>query len=72
MSKNPLETILRGLQTAPIGQLVPFWTRKFKRFKGTQEELLVLFEELYQTDDTISSKFVRTLVNPEYTRKYIK
>ncbi len=62
--------ILEQLKTAPDGQMDKHWLNRCRDFKGTEEELMELFEEIYNTNDFETSKFVRTMVDPQYTRRY--
>jgi len=63
--------ILEMLKTAPDSQMDEYWLKRCTEFSGTEEELMTLFEELYNTNDIQTSKFIRTLVDPQYTRKYM-
>lgn len=63
--------ILEMLKTTPGGQMNEHWLKRCKEFSGTEAELINLFEEIYNTNDLETSKFVRTLVNPEHTRNYM-
>lgn len=66
-----LSIILEGLKTAPAGHLSEEWRNRCINFKGSDEEILKLFEEIYNTSDMETSQFVRTLVNPKYTKEYL-
>lgn len=63
--------ILEMLKTAPIGQMNEHWLKRCYEFTGTEEELMQLFEEIYDTNDLETSKFIRTMVDPQYTRGYM-
>lgn len=63
--------ILEILKTAPDGQMDEHWLNRCHEFTGTEKELMQLFEEIYGTNDFETSKFVRSMVNPQYTRGYI-
>ncbi len=66
-----LFTILEMLKTAPIGQIDEHWLNKCKQFDGDEEDLIKLFEEIYNTNDLETSSFIRSMVNPKYTRDYM-
>ena len=59
------------LKTAPDGQMDERWLKRCVEFTGTEEDLMQLFEDIYNTDDIETSKFVRSMVNPQYTRGYM-
>ncbi len=68
---NKLFWILEQLKTAPAVQIDEYWRNKCQKFEGTKEELMKLFEEIYNTNDFETSKFIRTFVNPKFTRRYL-
>ncbi len=63
--------ILKMLKTAPIGQMNEHWLQKCKEFDGTEEDLMKLFEEIYNSNDLETSSFIRSMVNPKYTKLYM-
>lgn len=63
--------ILEMLKTAPDGQMDEHWLKKCHEFTGTEEELMQLFEEIHNTSDLETSTFIRTMVDPQYTRGYM-
>ena len=63
--------ILEMLKTAPDGQMDEHWLKRCHEFTGTEEELMQLFEEIHNTNDFETSKFIRTMVDPQYTRGYM-
>ena len=69
--KMDLFKILEMLKTAPDGQIDEHWLKKCKEFDGSEMELMTLFEDIYNTSDMETSKFVRSMVDPKYTRTYL-
>ena len=63
--------ILEMLTIAPDTQLSERFRDKCKNFKGTEEDLLVLFQEIYN-GCCEASDFTKSLVNPRFTSKYVE
>lgn len=63
--------ILKMLKTAPTGQMDEHWLQKCKEFDGTEEDLMKLFEGIYHTNDLETSPFIRSMVNPKFTKGYM-
>lgn len=67
---NTNRMILDQLIGVPNSQLSLRFRTKCKEFDGTDEKLIKLFEEIYN-ECCESSSFIKQLVNPEFTRKYL-
>ena len=67
---NKARQILELLKTAPESQLSERFRVKCEEFDGTDADLLNLFNEIYH-GCCEASEFVKQLVNPKYTSKYI-
>lgn len=63
--------ILKLLKTAPGTQIDEHWMKKINEFSGNEEELMKLFEEIFLTNDFETSSFVRSMVDPKYTKQYL-
>ena len=68
--KNVNRSILDVLRTAPKSQISVELKQKCIDFSGTDDELKLLFEDVYRAEETQVSSFVRQLVNPKHTRNY--
>lgn len=67
---NTNRMILDQLISVPDSQLSLRLRTKCKDFNGTDEELVDLFEEIYNSCCE-SSSFIKQVVNPEFTRKHL-
>ncbi len=60
--------ILEHLKTAPDSQLSRAWIETCSAFNGTDNDLMDLFEAIHNDSPAEVSPFVKSPVNPQFTR----